>query len=79
MVNAMCRAFQVGKERVGNPGCPPAVQTATEPAQAVGNKRAKTIKEEGDGGTLTNLQLANPQEQKTMERARGGLSTLTTS
>lgn len=45
----MCRAFQVGKERAGNPGCPPAVQTATEPAQAVGNKRAKTIKEEEVG------------------------------
>lgn len=39
----------MGKERAGNPGCPPAVQTATEPAQAVGNKRAKTIKEEEVG------------------------------
>lgn len=36
----------MGKERAGNPECPSAVQTATEPAQAVGNKRAKTREEE---------------------------------
>lgn len=33
----------------------------------------------GGGGTLTNLQPANPQEQKATKRAKGGLSTLTTS